>query len=83
MAIDNMGHTFLNFLEFVLLENEKVEFASYNVPHPLISNTVMLIRTKKGKTPEKAFKEALEKIHEVGKELKQEFMNSLENWDNQ
>ncbi len=73
VEVEGEGHTFCNLLESVLLEDEKVEFAGYNMPHPLISNTIVTVRTAKGKKPEDAIKDACEKILERGKELNKAF----------
>jgi DNA-directed RNA polymerase subunit L len=80
IQVENEGHTFCNLLESVLLEDEDVEFASYEVPHPLVSNTLILIRTKRGKRPEEALRIAVEKILQRGKELSKEFSKSLKKW---
>jgi DNA-directed RNA polymerase subunit L len=77
IEVEGEGHTFCNLLETVLLEDEKVEFASYNMKHPLISNMVVTIRTDRGKKPEEALKEACEKILQRGKELSEVFANAL------
>ena len=74
------GHTFCNLLESTLLENEGVEFAGYDIAHPLISNPVVFIRTKNGKEPEEALKEAVEKILQRGRELSEAFNKALEEW---
>ena len=78
IEVEGEGHTLFNMLESVLLEDAKVEFASYNMPHPLISNTVVTVRTSEGKKPEEALKEACEKILQRGKELNEAFTNALE-----
>jgi len=80
LEIEGEGHTFCNLLESVLLEDRSVEFAGYDVPHPLISNTIIFIRTKKGKKPEEALIEAIEKIRQRGRELSQEINNALKEW---
>jgi DNA-directed RNA polymerase subunit L len=77
IEVEGEGHTFCNLLETVLLEDEKVEFASYNMKHPLISNMVVTIRTDKEKKPEEALKEACEKILQRGKELSEAFADAL------
>jgi len=77
IEVEGEGHTLFNLMESVLLEDPKVEFASYNMPHPLISNTVVTIRTSKGKKPEEALKEACEKILQRGKELNEAFADAL------
>ncbi len=78
IEIAGEGHTLCNLLESVLLEDEDVEFAGYDIPHPLISNPVISIHTKNGKKPEEALKEAVEKILQRGKELAEEFNKALE-----
>jgi len=80
LEIEGEGHTFCNLLESVLLEDKNVEFAGYDVPHPLISNTILFIRTKKGKKPEEALIEAIEKIKQRGRELNQKINDALEEW---
>ena len=81
LEIEGEGHTFCNLLESVLLEDKDVEFAGYDVPHPLIANTTVFIRTKKGKKPEEALIEAVEKIRRRGRELNQEINRALEEWE--
>lgn len=81
LEIEGEGHTFCNLLESVLLEDKDVEFAGYDVPHPLIANTIVFIRTKKGKKPEEALIEAIEKIRKRGRELNQEINRALEEWE--
>ena len=73
VEVEGEGHTFCNLLESVLLEDEKVEFAGYNMVHPLISHTIVTVRTGKGKKPEEALKEACEKILQRGRELNEAF----------
>jgi DNA-directed RNA polymerase subunit L len=77
LEVEGEGHTFCNLLESVLLEDNNVEFASYNIRHPLISNVVVTIRTSKKKKPEEALKTACEKILQKGKELDEAFAQAL------
>lgn len=74
------SHTLCNLLEKVLLEDEDVEMAGYDIPHPLIANPIIYIRTRGGKTPEEALREAVKKILEAKKELKESFEEALEEW---
>jgi DNA-directed RNA polymerase subunit L len=80
ISIVGEGHTLCNLLETVLLEDTKVEFAAYKIEHPLISEPVMVIRTKKNKKPEKALRDAIEKIIRTEKELSAEFKKALVEW---
>jgi DNA-directed RNA polymerase subunit L len=78
LEIEGEGHTLCNLLESVLLEDDNVEFASYHMPHPLISNTIITIRTNKKLKPEDALKTACEKVLQRGRELNDVFTQALE-----
>lgn len=67
--IQGEGHTFCNLLQYVLLQDKGVEMAGYDVPHPLVPNAVLYIRTKRESTPEKALSRALAKVGEMSNEL--------------
>ncbi len=77
IEIEGEGHTLCNLLESVLLEDEDVEFAGYDIPHPLVSSPVISIYTKNKKKPEEALREAVEKILQRGKELAEGFNEAL------
>ncbi len=76
--IEGESHTLCNLLEKVLLEDETVDMAGYNIPHPLTSNPIIYIRTKGRRRPETALKEAVKKILQKEKELEREFKKELE-----
>jgi DNA-directed RNA polymerase subunit L len=73
MEVDGEGHTLCNLLESALLEDEDVEFASYSISHPLVAKPVITVRTKGNKSPEDALREAVRKILERGRMLREEF----------
>ncbi|MBS7607139.1 MAG: DNA-directed RNA polymerase subunit L [Candidatus Bathyarchaeia archaeon] len=73
IEVEGEGHTLCNLLENVLLEDEDVEFASYNISHPLVAKPIITVRTKGNKRPEEALKEAVNKILQRGRELREEF----------
>ncbi|MEM1580996.1 MAG: DNA-directed RNA polymerase subunit L [Candidatus Bathyarchaeia archaeon] len=79
IEVDGEGHTLCNLLESVLLEDENVEFASYNISHPLVAKPVITVRTKGDKRPEDALKEAVTKILDRGRELRKEFDRVFKN----
>jgi DNA-directed RNA polymerase subunit L len=60
------AHTILNLIKKRLLEDKNVSFAGYNKPHPLINESILVIKTKKG-DPKKVLKK---NIDAVTKELK-------------
>jgi len=80
LEIEGEGHTLCNLLEKALLEDETVEIAGYDIPHPLTSNTILYIRTKEGRDPGEALKEALERVVETGRRLRTTFEEALEEW---
>jgi DNA-directed RNA polymerase subunit L len=55
------------------LEDKKVEFAGYDVPHPLASSPIIYLRMKGDAKPEDALIEAAQKVRTAndafGKEL--------------
>jgi DNA-directed RNA polymerase subunit L len=69
VEIQGEGHTFCNLLQYVLLQDKGVEMAGYDVPHPLVPNAVLYIRTKRESTPEKALSRALAKVGEMSNEF--------------
>lgn len=71
------GHTFCNLLQKVLLEDEEVEMAGYNIAHPLTANPVVYVKTKGNKSPEKVLVEAAEKIKEMRKEFEEALNKAL------
>jgi len=45
IEIEGAGHTICNLLQKRILEEEHVDLAGYDIPHPLASNTIIYIRT--------------------------------------
>jgi DNA-directed RNA polymerase subunit L len=58
VEIEGSGHGVCNLLQKKLLENETVDQAGYDVPHPLASNPVIYLRMKGAAKPEKALLDA-------------------------
>ncbi len=80
LEIEGEGHTFCNMLQKVLLEDDTIEMAGYDIPHPLISNPIVYVRTKGRRRPETALREATEKIRLRGKEFRATFEKALKEW---
>jgi DNA-directed RNA polymerase subunit L len=59
IEIEGEGHTFCNVLQKALLEDETVETASYDIPHPLVSSPIVYVRMKEIRKPEKRPETAL------------------------
>lgn len=62
--VKDESHTLLNLLQNVLLEDRTVDFAGYDIPHPLVSRAVFYVRMKGDGSPQKAIDRALEKIRD-------------------
>lgn len=61
-------HTFLNLLQHYLSKDPRTVLVRYNIPHPLIGEPEMYLRTD-GSNPIEVLKTASEKIVEVCSEL--------------
>jgi len=73
IEIEGSSHGLCNLLQKRLLEDKKVDFAGYDVPHPLASSPIIYVRMKGDAKPEDALLEAVAKVREAndafGKEL--------------
>ena len=58
---DDDIHTLPNLIVNEVLKDNSVEFAGYNVPHPLEKKAIIVIRTKR-KDPKKVVYDAIENI---------------------
>jgi len=81
IEVEGEGHTFCNMLQKALLEDEGVEFAGYNVPHPLTTKSAVYVRTKEGRRPETALRDAAKKLRKRSRELRKAFEEALEEYN--
>jgi DNA-directed RNA polymerase subunit L len=77
IEVEGGGHTICNILQKRLLEDENVDLAGYDIPHPLASNSVIYVRTKGDVKPEEALQRAMEKAREMNKEFSKELKKAL------
>jgi DNA-directed RNA polymerase subunit L len=77
IEVEGIGHTICNLLQNRLLEDENVDFAGYDVPHPLASNSIVYVRTKNDFKPEEALLKAIKKVREMNKEFSKELQRTL------
>lgn len=75
--MEGAGHTLGSLLQKKLLEEENVDLAGYDIPHPLASNPVIYVRTKGKTKPELILKNAIEKTREMNKEFGKELARAL------
>ena len=73
IEIEGSSHGLCNLLAKRLLDDKKVEFAGYDVPHPLASSPIIYIRMKGTNKTEDALIKATQKVRAAndafGKEL--------------
>ena len=77
VEVEGAGHSLCNLLQKRLLEDENVDLAGYDVPHPLAPGAVIFVRTKDGVKPERALRDAAAKARELTKEFSKEFERAL------
>ncbi|KPV61477.1 MAG: DNA-directed RNA polymerase subunit L [Candidatus Bathyarchaeota archaeon BA1] len=80
IEIEGEGHTLCNLLQKALLEDDTIEVAGYGMPHPLISNPIVYVRTKGRRNPETALGEAAEKMLGRSKEFRVNLKKAIEKW---
>lgn len=75
IELEGSSHGLCNMIQNRLLEDKTVDFAGYDVPHPLASSPIIYIRMKNNHKPEEALLEAISKVRAAndafGKELEQ------------
>ena len=71
------SHGLCNLLTKRLLEDKSVDFAGYDVPHPLASSPTLYVRTKGNAEPEDAMVKAVEKIREANDAFSKELNRVL------
>ena len=77
IEVEGAGHTLCNLLQKHLLEEEDVDLAGYEIPHPLASNPVIYVRSKGKVKAEQILKNAIEKTREMNKEFGKELARAL------
>jgi len=71
------GHTLCQALQDMLLKDDTIEFAGYNISHPLIAQPVLYIRTKGGRKPEAALIEGSKNLINELNSLQKAFEKAL------
>ena len=68
--IEDESHGVCNALRHILMKDEDVEFAVYNIDHPLTGKPIMTIKTN-GANPKDALKRATEELKKESESFKQ------------
>ena len=69
-TVEDESHGMCNALRHILMQNPDVEYAVYNIDHPLTGKPEMTIKTKRGKRPRAALKKAAEDLQKQSAEFK-------------
>lgn len=77
MEVVGETHTLLNLLKTILLEDDAVEIATYDIKYLGISEPVMYVRTN-GKDPVQAVRSAISTIIAICDEFKRVFTSSID-----
>jgi DNA-directed RNA polymerase subunit L len=77
IEIEGATHGICNLMAKRLLEDKTVEFAGYDVPHPLASSPIIYVRMKGDAKPEDALLKAVEKIKQTNNTFSEELERAL------
>jgi len=77
IEVEGEGHTFGHLLQEALLEDKNVDWAGYDLPHPLFNRPTVTIRMKGEAAPEKALERAAKKIRQDTAEFIEKFSSSV------
>ncbi len=72
IEIEGTSHGLCNLIQKKLLEDQNVDLAGYDVPHPLASNPVIYVRMMGNAKPEDALISAAEKVREANEAFSKE-----------
>jgi len=77
IEVEGVGHSLCNLVQKKLLEEENVDLAGYDIPHPLASSPVIYVRTKGKLKPEEALSKAVEKARRMNEDFRKELEKAL------
>ncbi|WP_458402672.1 DNA-directed RNA polymerase subunit L [Methanobrevibacter sp.] len=70
IRINDESHGVCNALRHLLMQDPDVEYAVYNIDHPLTGKPEMTIKTKRGKRPRVVLKKAAEELQKESADFK-------------
>ncbi|MEM2098531.1 MAG: DNA-directed RNA polymerase subunit L [Candidatus Bathyarchaeia archaeon] len=77
IEVEGAGHGLCNLLQKCLLEDNRVDVAGYDVPHPLVSNPIIYVRTKDAANPISVLMDAAVKARESNDTFSKELVKTL------
>ena len=75
--VSDESHGVFNALRHILMQDPDVEYAVYNIDHPLTGKPQMTIKTKRGKRPRKVLKKAASELQKESSEFRKLLDDSL------
>jgi len=79
VEVSGEGHSFGHLMQDALLEDKTVDWAGYDLPHPLFNQPTITLRMKGEAQPEKALERASKKIRQDTEEFIEKFGSSIKN----
>ncbi|WP_407376908.1 DNA-directed RNA polymerase subunit L [Methanobrevibacter sp.] len=70
IRINDESHGVCNALRHILMQDPDVEYAVYNIDHPLTGKPEMTIKTKRGKRPRIVLEKAAKELQKESGEFK-------------
>ena len=74
LELEGEGHSFSNALHAMVTTNDAVDFAGYNIAHPLVAQPIFYIRMKGRKKPKTALfkgsRDLMKKLDDLQKAFK-------------
>lgn len=77
IEIEGSSHGLCNLIQKRLLEDPRVDFAGYDVPHPLASSPIIFVRMKEGNQAVDALVDAVAKVREANNAFGEELERVL------
>lgn len=71
------GHSFCNALQSILLKDETLDFAGYNLPHPLVGQPTIYVRGKGRRDLWRALLDAAEGLEKELEQIQKMFQETL------
>ena len=68
--INDESHGVCNALRHILMQDDDVEYAVYNIDHPLTGKPEMTIKTIRGKRPRVVLKKAAEELQKESSDFR-------------
>jgi len=77
IEVEGIGHTLCNILQKILSEDENVDLAGYDIPHPLASNPIIYVRTKEKTKPREVLLKAIKTAQNINEEFREELEKAI------